>query len=347
MVQGGKIDGSNSAPVVGAINPPDGHTIVMFAIAATIPNVPVTSTFPTGQNLLLFCTQTLQKAFISNGFIYAKINEYGTNISFYTDAGYTAWIGSFKMSGLNRVAVIQWNAQNDSTKEIIGGSLNIIAQATKAISGDSFFAVRMGGQEVITTLSSQQQGYDIYDIYLKHKPKNMTLGTLNQTIDLSSYSYNPPSDGPIFGISSSDCSDIAKNNSCANCYFDAKFLIDNVPVPLRGEIEINSVRYIRIHVGQAPATAPLLSVRLPTLLSSQQNGYYVHDVYMADIPKTMKVGGVIGRTIDISKYSYATLSDGPIFGFTSATCFDLPSKTNGCINCVTWDTEFMIDNFFI
>ena len=68
--------------------------------------------------------------------------------------------------------------------------------------------------------------------------------------------------------------------------------------------------------------------RVIDVLKSNQK-YDVYDIFMSVAPKNMKVGGISGSSVDISKYSYSVSSDVPCFNFFKSGCFDV-NTSNGC-----------------
>lgn len=260
MGQSGNINAD--IPVVGSILIPKGIKLKSFKVNGGILQKDFFA--PNNNN---DDTAFLNKLTNTNGFIYATIADQGTLLRIFADSActQTQLLASFKIMASGQLLnTIEWMTNSNSK-----GSIDISKQAllnynTHSDQSGPAFAISVTWQKELKVLSSFSKSYQVYDLYMAESPSIMTVDRSN--VDISTYSYATPSDGPLFMFQSTICYDVSGNKGCTNCNITTKFAIDGVSVALPSlptNDAWNLFVIVRVHVGQSPNKAPGLPSTIP------------------------------------------------------------------------------------
>lgn len=129
------------------------------------------------------------------------------------------------------------------------------------VDSGTFITIKVIPAAAPQVLSSVQKGYQVYDIYMPNAPKNMRGGNPDtDIIDISKYSYKNPLDGPMFSFNLLwQGKDTSGTIVCSRCDISKGINIDYAHISLPNfPTSWNLPVCVRVHVGQAPTTAPEL-----------------------------------------------------------------------------------------
>ena len=164
-------------------------------------------------------------------------------------------------------------------------------------SGTMVTIVGVGGQSVIDILKSNQSGhYDVYDIFMGVAPKSMKVGGISgSSVDISSYSYATPSDGPCFNFFKSGCFEVTSTNGCSGVSINDGLYIDDIQIKFPKPLNLGESDAIVIYIHVGPA-ATLSHNVIPTAsigkiylngISLKKIDVYVNNKYQFDfLPDT-------------------------------------------------------------